>query len=332
MSVTSDDVARVAGVSQATVSRVLHGSPRVTAATREKVLRAMAATGYQPNLLARAMRTRRTGTIGVVVARITNPFYPEALDALGECLAAAGQRMVLWDSDRAGEDAALEAVRQGMVDGVLFTTATAESRTLAEALARKAPVVLFNRGIPGAGCDQVTSENEYGAGAAARHLVELGHTWIGLIDGPPLASTARDRADGFRRTLAKLGVPVDERLRRDGDFSHDGGRQAIRELLALPRPPTAVFCVNDLSAFGAVDGARELGVDVPGGLSVVGYDDVAMAAWQSYRLTTVSQPLSRMAARAVEFLLDRIAAPELPVRVERLAGELVRRATTGPVS
>ncbi|MGS2617958.1 substrate-binding domain-containing protein [Micromonospora sp. LZ34] len=178
----------------------------------------------------------------------------------------------------------------------------------------------------------MTSENEYGAGAAARHLVELGHTWIGLIDGPPLASTARDRADGFRRTLAKLGVPVDERLRRDGDFSHDGGRQAIRELLALPRPPTAVFCVNDLSAFGAVDGARELGVDVPGGLSVVGYDDVAMAAWQSYRLTTVSQPLSRMAARAVEFLLDRIAAPELPVRVERLAGELVRRATTGPVS
>jgi LacI family transcriptional regulator len=332
VSVTSDDVARVAGVSQATVSRVLHGSPRVTAATREKVLRAVATTGYQPNLLARAMRTRRTGTVGVVVARITNPFYPEALDALGACLAAAGQRMVLWDSDRAGEDAALEAVRQGMVDGVLFTTATAESQTLAEALARNAPVVLFNRGIPGAGCDQVTSDNERGAAAAARHLVHLGHTRIGLIGGPPLASTARDRASGFRRALAELGAPLGERLCRDGDFSHDGARQAIRELLALPRPPTAVFCVNDLSAFGAVDGARELGVDVPGGLSVIGYDDVAMAAWQSYRLTTVSQSLPRMAARAVEFLLDRIAAPELPVRVERLAGELVCRATTGLAS
>lgn len=329
MTVTSGDVARAAGVSQATVSRVLHGSPRVTEETRDRVLRAMSATGYRPNLLARAMRTRRTETIGVVVARITNPFYPELLEALGEFLAAAGQRMVLWDSDRAGEDAALAAVRQGLVDGVLFTTVTADSSTLAEALAHGAPVVLLNRGVPGLACDQATSDNACGAEEVARHLVGLGHRRIALIGGPAGPSTAEERAAGLRDALAALGCPLDERLRRDGDFSHEGGRRAVRELLALPEPPTAVFCVNDLSAFGAVDGTRELGFAVPGDLSVVGYDDVAMAAWQSYRLTTVSQQLRLMAERAVALLLDRLATPDLPARQVRLAGALVPRATTG---
>lgn len=327
--VTSVDIARVAKVSQATVSRVLNGNPNVREDKRAAVLAAMEAVGYRPNLLAQGLRMRKTSTVGVVVSGITNPFYPEALEAVGKQLERAGQRMVLWDSDRGGEDAALHAVRQGLVDGVIFTSVSEGSGTLAEALKLRAPVVLLNRGSSDAECDQVTSNNYEGAGEAARYLHQLGHRRIALLGGPLAARTARDRMDGFLDRLRELGCPVADELIRDALFTHEGGRIGIHELLDLPDAPTAVFCVNDVSAFGAIDGAREAGLDVPGQLSVIGYDNVPMAAWYSYQLTTVSQQLDAMAARAVELLLRRIGGQDVPLRHDRFAGSLVVRNTTG---
>jgi LacI family transcriptional regulator len=178
MNVTSVDIARVAKVSQATVSRVLNGNPNVSEEKRAAVLAAMEAVGYRPNALAQGLRMRKTSTIGVVVAGITNPFYPEALEAVGKQLERAGQRMVLWDSDRGGEDAALDAVRQGLVDGVIFTSVSEGSGTLEEALRLGAPVVLLNRGSAEASCDQVTSNNFEGAVEAARYLHQIGHRRI----------------------------------------------------------------------------------------------------------------------------------------------------------
>jgi LacI family transcriptional regulator len=328
MNVTSVDIARVAKVSQATVSRVLNGNPNVSEEKRAAVLAAMEAVGYRPNALAQGLRMRKTSTIGVVVAGITNPFYPEALEAVGKQLERAGQRMVLWDSDRGGEDAALDAVRQGLVDGVIFTSVSEGSGTLEEALRLGAPVVLLNRGSAEASCDQVTSNNFEGAVEAARYLHQIGHRRIGLLGGPLVARTARDRMDGFLHGLRELDQPVPGELVRDALFTHEGGRMGLRELLDLPEPPTAVFCVNDFSAFGAIDGAREVGLDVPSQLSVIGYDNVAMAAWRSYQLTTVSQQLDAMAGRVVELLLRRVSRQEAPIRHDRFAGALVIRNTT----
>jgi LacI family transcriptional regulator len=329
VTVTSVDIARVAKVSQATVSRVLNGSPNVSEAKRAAVLAAMEAVGYRPNALAKGLRMRQTSTIGVVVAGITNPFYPEALEAIGKQLERVGRRMVLWHSDRGGEDAALDAVRQGLVDGVIFTSISEGSSTLDEALRLLAPVVLLNRGYADAACDQVTSNNYEGAASVARYLFQLGHYRIGLLGGPWVARTAKDRMGGFLDELRALGRPVPDELIRDASFTHEGGRISIRELLSLPEPPTAVFCVNDFSAFGAIDGARELGLQIPKDLSIVGYDNVAMSAWHSYQLTTVSQQLDAMATRAVELLLRRISKWEMPIRHDRFAGALVVRSTTG---
>ncbi|MFC5384816.1 LacI family DNA-binding transcriptional regulator [Aquamicrobium segne] len=330
MNVTSMDVARVAKVSQATVSRVLNDNPNVSEEKRAAVLAAMEAVGYRPNVLAQGLRMRKTATIGVVVAGITNPFYPEALEAVGKQLERAGQRMVLWDSDRGGEEAALDAVQQGLVDGVIFTSVSEGSGTLDEALRLKAPIVLLNRGSINASCDQVTSNNFEGAAEAARYLYQIGHRRIGLLGGPLAARTARDRMDGFLHGLRELGQPVPDELICDALFTHEGGRMGVQELLDLDDPPTAVFCVNDFSAFGAVDGAREAGLDVPLQLSVVGYDDVAMAAWRSYQLTTVSQQLDAMSGRAVELLLRRVGRHEAPVRHDHFSGALVIRNTTAP--
>ena len=326
--VTSRNVARAAGVSQATVSRVLQGSEKVSAATRERVLEAVISTGYSPNILARAMKTRRTGTIGVVVARITNPFYPEVLEALSVELAAAGQRMVLWTSEGPGDVSALEAIRAGMADGVVFTTVTAESMPLQEALKRQAPLVMLNRSVEGLPCDQVTSDNVAGSRAIAEYMVAEGHRRLGFIGGPPRPSTSAERKRGFREGLASAGIAWDETLCRYGDFSHADGRAVMRELLSLDDAPTAVFCVNDLTALGALDGARSLGRRVPEDIWVAGYDDIAMSAWDAFDLTTVRQPIPEMVAMAVRMLLERIADPSLPPRHHRFPSELVVRGST----
>lgn len=328
--VTSRDVARVAGVSQATVSRVLQGSSRVTESTRARVVSALKSTGYTPNVLARAMRTQRTGTIGVVVASITNPFYPEILDVLADRLAQAGRRMILWTSGP-GEASAIEAIGQRLVDGVVFTSVTADSAPLATALAQQSAVVLVNRGVDGVGCDQVTSDNVGGAAEVARYFVRAGRDEPALIGGPLDTSTAREREDSFRAELSRLaaGLPS-ERFRR-GDFSHAEGYAAMTALLQASQPPSAVFCVNDLTAFGALDAARAAGVAVPEDLWVVGYDDIDMASWESFDLTTVRQPMAEMVAAAVDLLLSRIDDPDRPAERRRFPSRLIVRGSTAHV-
>lgn len=328
MSATSNDVARVAGVSQATVSRVLAGSAVVSEETRRRVLAAVDEVGYSPNLLARAMKTRRTQTVGVVVAQLSNPFYPEVLQALGAALESRSQRMVLWNTEAAGEAAALEAISAGLVDGLIFTNGTSDSPALQEAVAARAPIALVNRSVPELPGDQVTSENAKGAVLVAEHLLDLGHRRIGFLGGPPQPSTVSERREGFEAALRERGTPLDPELCRFAPLSYEHGRSATRELLTLPVPPTALFCVNDVTAFGALDAAREAGVPVPSALSIVGYDDVGMAAWEAFRLTTVRQPIDEMARRAVELLLERIEQPGLAPRHERFAAEFIARATT----
>ncbi len=327
--VTSRDVARLAGVSQATVSRVLHDRENIAPGTRARVLAVVEETGYQPDAAATSMRTRRTGTIGVVLRRITNPFYPQLLDALGAELEPHGLRMILWDAATGpGERAAIEAIDQRRIDGLIFTTATPSSVALQHAIDRRAPIVLVNRVVEGRPCDQVDSANEETARRVARYFADHGHTRVGLISASPEASTAAARIEGFRDEAARLGLRLDAGHVVDGGFSHEGGRVALETMLAHDPAPTAVFAVNDLSAFGALDAAQAAGVTVPDDLWIVGYDDIAMASWEAFQLTTARQPIRDMVRLSVELLLARIDAPERPAVQHRLPGEIVVRRST----
>lgn len=325
---TSREVAKAAGVSQATVSRVLHESTKVLPQTREKVRKALTELGYTPNLLARAMRTRRTDTVGVIVASVTNPFYPEIIEALDARLSRAGSRMLLLTSDGLGENNAVEAVQEGFVDGLIFTTATTSTEPLAAALARQRPIVLINRGIATLRCDQVTADNVGGGRAVARYLYHSGHRAIGCIGGLPGTGTMIEREQGFHQELREHGVTLGEDRYRGGEFSHDAAYWSAREILTGREQITALFCVNDLMAFGAIDAARALNIAVPDDLWIVGFDDIRMTAWESFDLTTVRQPIPLMVDTAVDLLLTRIEDPARPPATIQHASELIVRGST----
>ncbi|MFO1218032.1 MAG: LacI family DNA-binding transcriptional regulator [Burkholderiaceae bacterium] len=326
---TSHDVARLAQVSQATVSRVLRDDPKVRRETRERVLKVLAETRYEPNAAARAFRAGRADSIGVVVARLSYQLYPAMLEAIGAQLARLGLRMIVWDSDHGGDAPAIRALRQGVVDGVILTAATGESEFLREVPALRAAVVLLNRVVIEYGGDQVESDNLDGGRRVADYLVACGRQRIALVGGIPRASTIRNREQGFREALARRGVQLwPHYCFRSDTFSHASGVQAAQRLMELASPPDAIFCVNDVLAMGVIDGVRARGVRVPEDVWVVGYDDIELASWGAYDLTTVRQPMEQMVAQAIELLLARIADRDRPVVRRCLANELVIRSST----
>ena len=327
---TSRDIALRAGVSQATVSRALAGHAAVRGDTRDRVMAAAQELGYRPNGHARAMRTSRTGTIGVVVSRLTNPLYPQLLQALGRSARQAGLRLMIWNSDDTDDRSAVDAVRENVVDGIIMATATAERTSMAEDLRGAVPLVLINRTVAGWPCDQVTSDNYSGGRDVATYLARAGRKRIALMSGPESASTVRDREAGFRQTLDALQVPLYHCLNvRVDSITHEAGRRAAEALFDLVDPPDAVFCIDDVLAMGVLDFARTRSIAVPDDLWVVGYDDIEMAGWAAYDLTTVRQPLEIMAAEAMRFLAARIDGDRQPFHDICLPNPLVIRGSTG---
>ncbi|SDH42336.1 transcriptional regulator, LacI family [Arthrobacter subterraneus] len=323
--VTSRDVAQLAGVSQATVSRALSSSSKLSPETAARVRAAMETLGYVPHAGAQAMKTRRTRTIGVVVDDLTNPFYPEILDEVTRELDGAGYRVVIWNAGGDSHSDALAAIRERAVDGVVFTTATEESPELQVAVEQDSPIVLINRIVDGLDCDQVASENFAGGAAVADYLSAHGRTGVALIGGTERASTSRDRCTGFLNRMAEHGHPVPAHLQFGGEFSHDRAVRIVEEFLQRDPRPMAVFCVNDYMAFGALDALRKNGLSAPADCWVIGYDDVEMASWESFGLTTVRQPSREMARVGARMLLDRLQNPDLPAHQVRFPGTLIKR-------
>jgi LacI family transcriptional regulator len=333
VSVTSRDVAREVGVSQSTVSRALRGDPRVATATQVLISNAAKRLNYIPNAAARSLSTARTQTVGVVVSSIANPFYPQLVEILHDELERSGYRMVLLHERsgvRNGDDV-IPQLRGRAVDGLVLTSSTIDSGMADHFSDRGVPVVLLNRNIDGAHADRVLSDNRLGGALAAEMLIRLGHRRIGMISGPANASTCRERDAGFLEGLARLEVSIDPRYQRRGEYSYASGHQWCRDLLSLPDPPTAVFCSNDVIAFGALDAARQLRVPVPSGLSILGYDNIEMAAWAAFDLSTISQPLAEMSKTAASLLVQRIENPEQIEPVTHVfPASLIARGTTGP--
>jgi LacI family transcriptional regulator len=328
---TSHDVARAAGVSQPTVSRALRRDPRVADATQARVRAAAERLGYVPSDRGRSLSTRRTGRIGVVVEDLGNPFYLELLDALHDELGREHARMIVF-APGVNDPERVEYLADGSIDGVVLTTTLLRSALPAQLTCRQFPIVLLNRIVDGVEADSCSVDNFSGAAEVAVAMLACGHRQIGAIFGPRETSTGRDREAGFCHALAQRGAALDAAFTRRGQFSFEDGHRHMLDLLRPRRRPTAVFCGNDVIALGAMNAAIAKRMAVPDEISLVGFDNIAIAHWEAFRMTTVSQDIRRMGRTAVDLLLRRLQDPTRPFERVVLPARLVRRATLGPPS
>ncbi|MBQ4825804.1 LacI family DNA-binding transcriptional regulator [Leisingera sp. HS039] len=325
--VTSMDVARLAGVSQSAVSRVFTPGASASKKTIEKVRKAAKELGYRPNVLARAMVSGKSGIIGLVVAYLNNQYYPEALEKLTNALQDRGYHVLVFlASHAAGNiDRVVEEILDFQVDGIIAASVALSSDLSARCQTAGVPMVLFNRAQDDQSMSAVTSDNIAGGRKAAEFLLAGGHEKIGYIAGWEGASTQRDREAGFTAELAAAGKTL--HAREVGNFVTEEAQAATRRMFAND-PPDAVFVANDHMAIAVMDTLRfELGLSVPDDVSVIGYDDVTVASWPTYNLTTVRQPANRMVAETVDILLAKIEGPDAGPRRVEIDGPLIVRGS-----
>ncbi|GAA4925422.1 LacI family transcriptional regulator [Actinomycetospora succinea] len=328
--VTMADVARMAGVSTATVSHVLNGTRPVRARTRELVLSAVAATHYTPNTVARSLATARTTTMGLVLSAISNPYFGELLSAAENAAAAAGYTLLLVDphEDPDYELTVVTRLHHHRVDGMVLAPSARPDEALAYLRRHEVPTVLLDRLIDPAH-DQVGTENREATAALTGHLADHGHTRIALITGLDGLATTIERRDGHRDALSARGLPIDPELEVSGASVTETSRAAVRQLLALRDPPTAIVAGNNSMAIGMLQALREAGLVVPCDVAVAAFDDFPWADLLSPRLTVVAQPFDEIATTAVRLLLARISDPGTPPSTRRIAPQLRIRESCG---
>lgn len=327
--VTIRDVAKLAGVSLATVSNVVNGTRPVAAETRARVQRAVEALGYAPHAAARSMRGGTSGLIGLIVADITNPFFTSLVQSIERAASSYGHAVLLCNSDEdvEREQQHLQLLHTQRVDGIVLAATGHASRGRAAALDRlRVPVVLVDRAFGEFGLDAVMLDNRRAALEATRHIVGWGHRRIAMLTGPATLSTGADRIAGYREALLEAGIAVDESLVRDTGFREERAYEAACELLGAPARPTAIFAANNLIAIGVMRAIADLKLSCPNDVSVVSIDDFPWVNAFRPRLTTVAQPVAAMGEAAVRLLFARIegrAAAE--TRVEVMAPMLMVR-------
>ncbi|MDZ4375513.1 MAG: LacI family DNA-binding transcriptional regulator [Phenylobacterium sp.] len=328
---TIQDVARSAGVSTATVSRVLSAPERVADATRARVLAAVDTLGYSPNVAAKMLRTLRTEKILVSVPDISNPFFSQVIRGVEEAASAAGYSVLLGDTrdEPEREDQYAAMLRRKEADGLIFLghrlpDALAE---MAASLGPGAPIVNGCEYSPALAVSSAHIDNEQAAAEAMAHLYDLGHRRIGVITGPLASPLSRDRLAGVRAAAEAVGAEPGLSV-FTGDFSVEAGAALSRELLTRAQPPTALFCFSDEMAMGALSAARGLGLACPRDVSVVGFDDIRYAAFLDPPLTTVSQPMAEIGHQTVRLLLEILSGEAAAPRHVTLAHRLVIRAST----
>ena len=326
--VTIVDVARAAGVSKSTVSRVLDERlPRSTNATADRVRKVAAELGYVRDPLASGLRRVGTSTIGVVVPHLTDTVMAMFYEQIAAAAATRGLFAVVatTDDDLDTEKVAVESLVRRRVDGLVLTTARIGTAIPLGPANPPLPHVLALR--TNYTSSAAVGDDRLGAHLATRHLLDLGHRRIGLVCGPPYASTAREREAGFRDAHADAGLPVDGTLLAGDSFSMQSGEKAGRTLLDRPDRPTAVFAINDNNAIGVMAAAHTLGLRIPDDLSLVGYNDIPVVSRLPVPLTTVRVPFGQIAANALELL--REAGDAAPPRTLIAAPTLIPRASAG---
>jgi len=325
---TIQEVAKRAGVSSATVSRVLNGNSRVSPANRDRVQAAVAELAYRPNRVARSLRRQQTETIGIVVSDIENPHFTQAVRAIEDAAYSRGFRVLLCNTDETLQKqqdylGILEAER---VSGVILAPADPDDQAISQVLDFNMPVVAFDRRVGDARASSVTADNVKAVHLATRHLIDLGHRHIGFIGGMPRIQTGADRLRGYTETMESAGLTP---LATSGDFRLGVAEAATEQLLQEHTDLTALVIANNLMTIGALRSIRARGLRVPDDLALVSIDDPFWAELVDPPLTTLAQPVRTMATTAVELLTDRMREPDSEVRHMVFPFELRVRQSCG---
>jgi len=336
--VTVYDIAREANVSVATVSRVLNGTAPVKASTREKINAIIKKYQFQPNALARSLISKATGMIGMILPDITNPFFPEVFKGAETEARTRGYTFFLCDTegDYQRESEYLSILKEKRVDGIIFLGGRINlAHCLPELveevaeLSKQIPVVLVNGNLPKSNLYRVIADEATGAELATQHLIDMGHRDIAFIGGVDYMSTTTQKVKAFKRKMKENGLTVRPEWILPGDFSVESGKTLMGKLLGMKDKPSAVLCVNDFTAVGAVKEAIEHGLRIPEDISIVGYDDTQLSTAIIPELTTVAQQTYELGKQAVQ-ILHKIINQEKTKRLTMLQPQLIVRQSTGP--
>jgi LacI family transcriptional regulator len=332
--VTRKDVARLAGVSTATISYVINNGPRpVAPETRARVLRIIDELGYYPNELARSLRIKQTSTVGLVIPDLRNPFYADLARSLEQICFSRGYVVMVCNTNRETdkERRFAEVLRAKQVDGVVFLPDADSLEALDTLRLACIPMVVLEHDVEGLHC--IAIDDLTGGFIGTQHLIQLGHRRIGFIQQRPNHTTSQRRLEGYFAALQAAGLPSDPSLVVTCDPEPAAGAVATRSLLAHVPGITAIFAHNDLIALGAMHAIREAGLSIPGDISVLGYDDNASAAFYAPPLTTISYPKEAMAKVAARQLFQMLEADQdpPPPATELLPVNLIVRHSTAPV-
>jgi LacI family transcriptional regulator len=327
---TIKEVAREAGVSVATVSRVFNEKGPIKEETRRRILEVALRLGYAPHAMARSLITKKTGTLGILLPDLYGEFFSEVIRGIDLAARRSGYHLLVSSShsDRSEVEAVLRALR-GRVDGLIVMSPEADARAIEVNLPGTLPIVLLNCRVEGTAFDSINIDNYGGAAAMIRHLAGLGHRRIAHVRGAPGNNDAWERLLGYREALQSL-IPDTEEIVIEGDFSEDSGCLAGREILLLEPRPTAVFAANDAMAIGLLYAFQEAGVRVPDDIAVAGFDDIPIARFLTPPLTTVGVAIADLGARAIQRLLQAMSHGETRERQhEVLPTTLVIRGSCG---
>jgi DNA-binding LacI/PurR family transcriptional regulator len=328
MRISIKDIARKAGVSHSTVSRALADSPLVNAETKARIKALAHEMGYAPSAIARAMSTRRTLTIGLVVTSIADPFVSEVVRGIEETALDHGYSVILCNStgDPEREIIAVRTLREKWVDAVIVTSSRVGS-FYARLSEIQVPVVLINTQQPGEYSFSVRNDDLRGGQLAAEYLLRLGHRRVAYVAGPPEASSSQLRLQGCQQILHDAGASIPSGWIVQGDGRPEMGQRNVRPLLQSADLPTAIFCYNDMTAMGVISAIKEQGFGIPQDVSVLGYDDIAAAAYLDPPLTTIAQAKYTLGQKATEMTLQLIQSRAAPVQDVLLQPHLIVRAS-----
>lgn len=326
------DIARLARVSHPTVSRALQNSPLVNAQTAAKIRRIADETGYRASAVARGLVTRRTRTIGLVVTTVDDPFASEVACGVEQTANNYGYAVILANSnaDPERERKVVQELAERRVDGIIVTSSRVGALYLPLLKELNVPIVLLNDHYPGEFVHSVMIENLEGTRAATKHLIGLGHRRIAYVGDRSGYQADAERLAGYKKALAEAGIEFVKALAVEGDGRAEAAIEAVDALLALPAPPTAICCYNDMTALGALRAIRAQALRVPEDISLAGFDDLFFAEYLQPPLTTVRQPMQRMGHMAMENLFKLMSGEESVAQI-KVEAELIVRASTGRV-
>ena len=330
--VTMKMVAQYAGVSEATVSRVLNNNPTVAEDLRVRTLDAIEKLGYQPNRAARRLRANSSDVLGLIVSDIENPFFTSVVRGVEDTAHTSQKSVILCNSDEnpTKQKNYLKIMEAERVAGIIIApTNMTNGESLHRLTQSGIPIVLLDRQVDDFEFDTVVVDNVRGTFTGVKHLIDLGYERIAMIGGAPTLSNARDRYQGYRQALQAAGLTIDERLIKEGDFKTESGNRFAKELVQSPTPPQAIFIANNLMTLGAVRALRELNIRVPDDIAIVGFDDTPWANELMPPLTVVSQPTYELGQTATQLLLNRLAKSDAPYQTATLHTQLIVRKSCG---